>query len=256
MTAFRAAFNPRRASHVPADAGRCKPGGGAVGGFISLSAVRCAKRAALGAALAAFVLASGCARQSADARNKIEPVYDKDTGRLQLLKYDSNGNGKIDTWSYMDGARTVRIEIDKDEAGTIDRWEYYGSDGKLEKVGLSRANDGKPDSWVYANADGSVARIEVSTKHDGKANRVEYFEKGAMVRAEEDTDGDGKIDKWETYEGQRLASVAFDLSHSGRPERRLVYLPDDSVRVEVDRTGSGAFVEDATPAKQPARARQ
>jgi len=27
------------------------------------------------------------------------PEYDKKTGKQQLLKYDSNGNGKIDTWS-------------------------------------------------------------------------------------------------------------------------------------------------------------
>src|ERR1700722_7992697 len=75
--------------------------------------------------------------------NRIEPVYDKQTGELQLLKYDSDGDGKVDTWSYMDGTRVLRIEIDKDEDGKIDRWEYYGADQKLEKIGTSRANDGK-----------------------------------------------------------------------------------------------------------------
>ena len=48
---------------------------------------------------------------------RIEPVYDKTTGRLQTLKYDSDGDGKIDTVSYMDGAIVLRIEIDKDEDG-------------------------------------------------------------------------------------------------------------------------------------------
>ena len=61
-----------------------------------------------------------------DGGERIEPVYDPKTGKLQLLKYDSNGNGAIDTWSYMDGARAVRIDIDSDEDGKIDRWEYYG----------------------------------------------------------------------------------------------------------------------------------
>ena len=48
--------------------------------------------------------------------------YDKVTGKLSLLKYDSDGNGKVDTWSYMDGPRVVRIEIDKNEDGKIDYW--------------------------------------------------------------------------------------------------------------------------------------
>ena len=120
------------------------------------------KAVAAAACVALLAAASGSAPS-----NKISPEYDPQTGRLKLLKYDSNGNGKIDTWSYMDGARIVRIEIDKDEDGKIDRWEYYGTDGKLEKVGLSRANDGKVDSWAYYAADGSLARMDVSTRRDG-----------------------------------------------------------------------------------------
>ncbi len=212
-------------------------------------------RVACLAFLLALLVTAGCQRQSPQTKKKIEPVYDKTTGKLQLLKYDSNGNGKIDTWSYMDGARIVRIEIDKDEDGRIDRWEYYGADGKLEKVGMSRANDGKEDAWAYRGADGTLARMEISTRRDGKVSRTEFFEEGMIVRAEEDTDGDGKTDKWETYDGTRLAMVAFDLTHSGRPQRRLVYAPDGTVRAEVDRAGDGNFVPVQPPAK-PARRRK
>jgi EF hand len=183
-----------------------------------------------------------CDRTSSEARKRIVPEYDKATGKLQLLKYDSNGDGKIDTWSYMDGPRVVRIEIDRDGDGTVDRWEYYTPDQKLEKVGFSRANDGKEDAWSYAGPDGSVVRIDVSTKRDGKVTRIERYEQNHLVAAEEDTDGDGSIDKWETYDGARLASVAFDTGHRGRADRRLVYLADGSARVEVDAQGDGHFV--------------
>jgi len=178
---------------------------------------------------------------NADAAKRIQPVYDK-TGKLQLLRYDANGDGKTDTWSYMDGARVVRIEIDKDEDGKLDRWEYYGADQKLERVGSSRANDGKEDSWSYAGPDGSIARIEVSTRRDGKVNRYEYYDKDVLVRAEEDSDADGKIDKWELYEGGRLTSVAFDSLHRGTPDRRLAYRADGSAYLEVDPKGDGQFV--------------
>src|SRR5262245_16914861 len=198
---------------------------------------------------------SACDRAGDEARKRITPEYDKQTGKLRLLKYDSNGNGVVDTWSYMDGARVVRIEIDKDEDGKIDRWEYYGPDQKVEKIGFSREMDGKEDAWSYPAPDGSIDRIEVSTRRDGKISRVEHYRNNTIASAEEDGDGDGKFDKWETYDGTRLASVAFDTQHRGTPDRRLIYGPDGTARLEVDTKGDGQFVtaEPATRAPQPAR---
>ena len=197
----------------------------------------------------ASVLAAGC-QQRAGAK-RIEPVYDPKTGKLQLLKYDSNGNGTIDTWSYMDGARAVRIDIDTDEDGKIDRWEYYGANQQIEKVGFSRAKDGKEDAWSFTGPTGAVERVEVSTRRDGKVTRVEHFQGDKVLTAEEDSDGDGKIDKWETYDGDRLASVAFDTLHRGTADRRLIYSADGTARLELDPAGAGHF----TPASQPAGGR-
>src|SRR5258708_5235287 len=128
---------------------------------------------AFGCLLVCALAASSCNRTSGEARKRISPEYDKTTGKLRLLKYDSNGDGIVDTWSYMEGARVVRIEIDKDQDGKIDRWEYYDANQKLEKIGTSRAHDGKEDSWSYLGADGNIVRIDVSTKRDGTVNRVE-----------------------------------------------------------------------------------
>jgi hypothetical protein len=202
--------------------------------------------AGLAAAAAVAALSTACDRRALEARKRIAPEYDPQTGRLTLLKYDSNGNGRVDTWSYMDGARVVRVEIDEDEDGTIDRWEYYTADQKIEKIGRSRAKDGKPDQWIYQRPDGSVERIEISTRRDGRVTRVERYEHDTMVSAEEDSDGDGLVDKWETYDGPRLASVAFDTQHLGRPERRLTYAANGAVTLEVA-APDGAFRSVRTP---------
>jgi hypothetical protein len=198
-------------------------------------------------ALTAALVGSSCSTEREDAKKRITPGYDKN-GKLQLLKYDSKGNGVADTFSYMDGARVVRIEIDKDGDGKIDKWEHYGLDQKVEKTGLSRRNDGTEDSWSYAGADGGVARIEISTRRDGKIDRVEFYEHDVMVRAEEDSDADGKIDKWETYDGARLASVALDTSHHGLPDRRLTYGPTGITSMEVDFKGDGHLLPPAAAA--------
>jgi hypothetical protein len=174
---------------------------------------------------------TACDRSSRKELAQVAPIYDSKTGRLQLLKLDSNGNGRIDTWSYMDGSRVVRIELDQNEDGRIDRWEYYDEGKHLTRIGYSRADNGQADAWSYADTSGAVVKVELSGK-DGGIRRTEHYEHDHLASAEEDTDGDGRIDKWETYGGGRLLTVAFDTKHRGTPERRLVYGADGSARVE------------------------
>lgn len=182
-----------------------------------------------------FALLSICAGFGCDRRDRssqIEPVYNRSTGRLEQLKYDRDGDGRIETWSFMDGTRIVRVEMDGDGDGLIDRWEYYDAGERLEKVGSSRGRTGVPDSWAYYDAGGRLQRLDLSMKQPGVVDRVEYYENGAMTRAQEDTNGDSRPDKWESYKGRRLSSVAFDTESRGTPDRRLVYEPDGDVRVE------------------------
>lgn len=177
----------------------------------------------------ALIVSAACGGST----DRVEPVYDQATGRLQLLKYDANGDGNVDTWSYMEGPRVVRIEIDTDHNAVIDRWEYYGPDETLEKVGSSRGGTGNPDSWAFYASNGAMARLELSLKQNGVVDRIEYYAGGTLTRAEEDTNGDNRIDKWEAYDGRRLASVAFDTTFKGEgPDRRLTYAPDGTVRPE------------------------
>ena len=111
------------------------------------------------------------------------PTYDKKTGRLTQLTHDRNHNGKIDTWTDMDGTRPVMSRIDLNEDGKIDRWEYYDEKGQLAKVGFSRKDDGKPDAWAYAGPDGKIVRVEISSTGDEK-----------------------KIDRWEHYDASQADS--------------------------------------------------
>ena len=202
------------------------------------------KRYLLSGLLLAVSVSLACSRpepaKAVVGNAQIQGHYDQKTGKLASITYDANKNGKIDTWSYMDGARVVRVEIDKDEDGKIDRWEYYTPDQKLEKVGWSRANNGKPDAWGYQAPDGRMAKIELAGA-DGRIVRTEFYENGVLARVGEDTNGDGKDDKWETWRDGSIASVAFDSAGRGTPDRRLVYGPGGKVKVEVDPTGTGDF---------------
>jgi len=50
-----------------------------------------------------------CVRRLADEARTRTHRSTTQRPEAELLKYDSDGNGRVDTWSYMDGARVVRI---------------------------------------------------------------------------------------------------------------------------------------------------
>jgi hypothetical protein len=188
-------------------------------------------------------LSSACSDPERERiRETTKPTYDKTTGKLTELTYDRNKNGKIDTWTDMDGTRPLRSRIDLDEDGTIDRWEYYGEKGELLKVGFSRKKDGKPDAWAYSGEGDKVERVEISsTADEHKIDRWEHYDATGLVGAEEDTNADGRPDKWETYGGGALKTAAFDENGDGKPDRRLTYDNGQLTLIESDPDGAGAF---------------
>src|SRR3954453_939374 len=129
-------------------------------------------------ALTAAIAVSACADpEKGGIKQTTVPTYDKTTGKLTQLTYDRNKNGKIDTWTDMDGTRPLRSRIDMDEDGKIDRWEYYGEKGELLKVGFSRKKDGTPDAWAYSGEGDKVERVEISsTADEHKIDRWEHYD--------------------------------------------------------------------------------
>ena len=178
-----------------------------------------------GIGLAALLAAAACADPPPDpAKQTTKPTYDKTTGKLSQLTYDRNGNGVIDTWTDMNGAKPLRSRIDQDENGVVDRWEYYDDQGALVKVGFSRNNTGKPDAWTFAGPDGKVARVEISSSGDEqKIDRWEFYADTVLLRVELDTNEDGRVDKWEAYENGAIKTAEFDEDGDGRRDRRLTY---------------------------------
>jgi hypothetical protein len=189
------------------------------------------------AATIAAIASAGC-RQEPEQREgtAATPVYNKQSGRLEELLSDKNGDGKIDTRAHMEGVRVKYIEIDLNADERPDRWEYY--------VPASRTGG------VAGLQESVLERVEVATQFNGKIMRREFYENGIISRTEEDTDFDGRIDKWETYEAGQLARVELDLDGKGFASRRLVYRADGAFdHVEQDSDGDGRFDVVAMPKK-------
>ena len=187
------------------------------------------------------LLALSLACSPAD-KSGISATYDSRTGKLTELAYDSNHNGKVDTWTEMNGNRPVRTRIDQNEDGKIDRWEYYDDHSTLVKVGLSRGDTGTADAWAFAGDDGKTRRIEISSSGDENTiDRWEHYVGETITTAEEDTNHDRVVDKWETYESGALKTASFDENGDGKPDRRLSYAEGTLVAIDSDPDASGTF---------------
>ena len=164
------------------------------------------------------------------AAQGISPVYNAETGKLEQLLSDRDGDGKKETRAFMDGTTIKYIEIDRDYDERFDRWEYYVA--APGSVGASRSPDGRSVLDHAEEAGGPDERI----------TRWEFYVDGVLARVEEDTDADGRVDKWELFEAGALKRMDIDLEHAGRPTRRLHYGPNGEVtRVESDSDGDGVF---------------
>jgi hypothetical protein len=215
---------------------------------------------AAGAILTALA-AHACADPERDRlRATTKPTYDSATGKLTELTFDANKNGRVDTWTEMDGGRPLRSRVDTNEDGKADRWEYYDDKGKVVKVGYSLQGGDKPDRWAYAAANGRIERIESSSTAD--ESRIDRWELrdttgpadanaesglGTLIRVEEDMNRDGRRDKWEAYENGRLKTAEFDENGDGRPDRRLTYQDGVLVLIESGPDNSGTYARKITP---------
>jgi hypothetical protein len=208
----------------------------------------------LAAGILGMALVGGCA---ADGRGPT-PSYDPVTRRLVRLDLDSNGDGRIDTRTYLDGNRPFRTEVDADGDGRVDQWEYLDATGALVRIGTSSAGDGVADTWTRAVGADGLQEVGLSRFRDGRVDRREFFRGETLERAEEDVDGDGLVDKWETWDAGALRVVAFDTTFStGRPDRRLTYDASGRLtRLEADPEGDGRFERmdpppDGVPDRRP-----
>lgn len=151
--------------------------------------------------------------------NGLSPVYNAQSGRLEQLASDRNGDGKPETRAFMDGPLIKYIEIDRNGDDVTDRWEFY----------LAAPN--------------IIDHAEEANGGDRRITRREFYADGVIRRVVDDVDGDGRPDKWEQYDNGVLARVDLDLLGKGFASQRLVYTATgDVVRIETDPEGDGGFV--------------
>ncbi len=144
------------------------------------------------ALLVVAVAATGCGGPASDTPTPI-PTYDPNTGRLSKLTTDLSGDGKADTWVYMNGTKVLRAERDRNQDGRIDYWEFDLPDGTggIEHIEEDSNGDGRPDHWTFF-AGPVIRAVEWDEDFDGvRDRRLTYNPAGQVTRIETRADGAG-----------------------------------------------------------------
>lgn len=222
-------------------------------------------------AAAAALLVVGAASCSNPDEQRVKSTtqasYDLQTGKLAEITYDQNKNGRIDTWTKMNGSLPVSSRLDTNEDGKIDRWETYGPDGKLTKVDFERPPTpdaahptpiytGQPNATAFIAADGSIERVEyfdLSPTGQREVTLREFYNaQKQLTRTEEDSDGDGLMDLFQTFVDGVLRTTEFDEKKplDGKPDRRMTYSADGVlVLIETEPDGRGGYLTKKSPGK-------
>ncbi|MBI4488262.1 MAG: hypothetical protein HY694_04195 [Deltaproteobacteria bacterium] len=128
---------------------------------------------------------------------------------------DTNGDGRVDTWSAFKDGKLVRREVDTKGNGRPDTIYYY-EDDKISREERDENGDGRP-SFRAAYQNGRLAKVEKDLDRDGKIDLWIYYDTTkdveVVVKEERDLNGDGAIDLWSYYENARL--VRKDVSAVG-----------------------------------------
>lgn len=220
-------------------------------------------RAVLPAALClTFLPAAACSNSGGEAarlKATTQASYDLQTGKLTEITYDQNKNGRIDTWTKMNGSLPLSSRLDTNEDGKLDRWETYGPDGKLTQVDFERGSPeftGKPNATAFMAPDGTTERIEYFELSAGGQRDVmlrEFYNSAKqLLRTEEDSDGDGLMDLFQTFVDGALRTTEFDEKKplDGKPDRRMTYSPEGTlVLIETEPDGQGGYLKKKVPGK-------
>jgi hypothetical protein len=82
-----------------------------------------------------------------DFDGRFDEVAFFENAKITRREQDSNGDGRVDTWLYLDeGTAPTRAERDTNGDGRKDYWEYYVQ-GHVQRIGIDTDGDGVVDHW-------------------------------------------------------------------------------------------------------------
>jgi hypothetical protein len=179
------------------------------------------------------------------ACTELTQSYDS-AGNVTAESKDTNGDCKIDTWTYLESGVVVRQGQDTKAAGRPDVLTIFGADGKpIAQELVSDPKRKRPDKKLTLDANGQVTsqcvdtngngtldaraivaggvvtEVWIDTKGKGIADQRELYEGGQRAALEADTNGDKRVDVVQVFAGGQLARQDEDTNYDGVVDQRF-----------------------------------
>jgi hypothetical protein len=155
---------------------------------------------------------------------------------------DMNGDGVPDLWVYYNPQKTgeiIRQEESTQGDGRVDTWSYF-KDGKLVRREVDSKAQGRPDAVFYYDND-RIAREERDENGQGRMTYRATYQNGRIAKVEKDTYGRGTPDLWVYYDtskdGEAITKEERDLNGDGVADLWTYYENGRVVRRDVSSIG-------------------
>ncbi len=123
---------------------------------------------------------------------KIDTWITFSKGRIAEMKLDSNYDGNPDEWKFYSGGRLIRAKRDTNNDSKPDVWEMYGTDGRLERMGVDIDNDERVDRWDYDTDIKRVREDKERKEEEAAAEKAAAERKAGEYAAAEDSENADK----------------------------------------------------------------
>jgi hypothetical protein len=140
-----------------------------------------------------------------------------DKGESLFEEADVNFDGKTDTWLTFAKGRIAEEKLDRDYNGNPDEWKYYSA-GRLSRAKRDTNKDGKPDTWEMYGSDGRLERMGVDVDGDERVDRWDFDSDIRKVReAKERTEEEKAAEKAEAERKQGEYKTADEDAEEAKP---------------------------------------
>lgn len=170
---------------------------------------------------------SGCSQsvqagaKSADGspQRRDTRIVHEDCDIKSAEKLDANADGKPDVWMVKSGGREVCRAVDLNFDGKIDGYSYFDGAGQLVRRERDYDRDGKIEE-ISLYKGGALVEQQRSTTLADRLDTWAFFQGGKLTRTERDSDGDAIVDQWWEFTpgNDKCPMIHSDVDGDGRPD--------------------------------------
>ncbi|HTQ06231.1 MAG TPA: hypothetical protein VMI54_20355 [Polyangiaceae bacterium] len=140
-----------------------------------------------------------------------------DTSSPSAERLDANGDGKAEIIIVKKNGIPVCQAADLNLDGRVDVYTYYDGAGQVRRREYDFDHDGAIDEIIEYRA-GVPVKSERATLLANRLDTWDTYQNGVLARSERDSDADAIVDQWWEYPKPGCPLIHTDANQDGKPD--------------------------------------